>query len=101
MAADIEERNRQERRAAEGRAKEIEASEASELDLDDADGGGGDLFGGDDVVAIATRKENVNLEDPRHLAEFVAELTGEFEGVVLSGGLTLYRFGIYNVLSGG
>ncbi len=74
-ATDANERNREDRRAAAGR----DAERAAELDGEDATGGGaGDDFGGEDIVAIATKKAGLDLENPRHLAEFVAELTRRY-----------------------
>lgn len=74
-ATDANERNRADRRAAAGR----DAERAAELDGEDATGGGaGDDFGGKDIVAVATKKAKVDLENPRHLAEFVAELTRRY-----------------------
>ena len=74
-ATDANERNRADRRAAAGR----DAERAAELDGEDATGGGtGEDFGGEDIVAIATKKAGLDLENPRHLAEFVAELTRRY-----------------------
>ena len=76
VATDANERNRADRRAAAGRDKEREAELGAE-DEAGAEGGAGDDFGGD-IVAVATRKAGLDLENPRHLAEFVAELTRRY-----------------------
>ena len=76
VATDANERNRADRRAAAGRDKEREAELGGE-DEAGAEGGAGDDFGGD-IVAVATRKAGLDLENPRHLAEFVAELTRRY-----------------------
>ena len=75
VATDANEKNRADRRAAAGRDKEREA----ELGGEEAptEGMGGDDFGGD-VVALATKKAGLDLENPRHLAEFVAERTRRY-----------------------
>ena len=64
-------RNREDRRAAAGRDAERRAEEGSAAD--DASSGEGD-FGGDEL-AKAVRKAALDLENPRHLARLVAELT--------------------------
>lgn len=75
-ATDANERNREDRRAAAGR----DAERAAELGGEEpgAEGGAGEDFGGEDIVAIATKKAKLDLENPRHLAEFVAELTRRY-----------------------
>jgi hypothetical protein len=73
VATDANGRNRAERRAAAGRDKEREAELGGEEESG-AEGGAGKDFGGD-VVAAAAQKSGLDLENPRHLAEFVAELT--------------------------
>ena len=75
-ATDANERNRADRRAAAGRDAERDAELAGEES--GAEGGAGEDFGGKDIVAIATKKAKVDLENPRHLAEFVAELTRRY-----------------------
>lgn len=70
-AAEADERNRKDRRAAAGRAEERKA-EAGEEGGEESDAG--DALGEGDFLAAAVKKEGLNLENPRHLARFVAEL---------------------------
>lgn len=71
-AAEVDARNRESRRAAAGRDKEREAEMASE----GAEDSGSDDFalGDGDILAEAVKKNGIDLESPRHLARFVAEL---------------------------
>ena len=70
IGAEADERNRENRKAAAGRDAEREAEMA-----DSSEGGeeGAD-FGEGDALAEAVRKNGIDLESPRHLARFVAEL---------------------------
>ena len=70
-AAEADERNRKDRRAAAGRAEERKA-EAGESGDEGSDAG--DALGEGDFLVNAVKKEGVDLENPRHLARFVAEL---------------------------
>ena len=73
--ADADARNREDRRAAAGRDAENEATlrgaEGGEEGSDPGESGVGEPG---DMLAAAVAKEALNLENPRHLARFVAEL---------------------------
>lgn len=69
-SADADERNRAERRAAAARDAETQAVENG----DDGSVPAGEPAGEGDDLAAACAKEALNLENPRHLARFVAEL---------------------------
>ena len=71
IGAEADERNKENRRAAAGRdaEREAEMADASESGED-----GGADFGEGDILAEAVKKNGLDLESPRHLARFVAEL---------------------------
>lgn len=71
IGAEADGRNKENRRAAAGRDAEREAEMA-----DASEGGedGGADFGEGDILAEAVKKNGLDLESPRHLARFVAEL---------------------------